>query len=114
MLLRLKQLDEAIALPALSGCARDGVTPRSRVTWIAREEVGQPRVIERVIRRQPIDPRKATNIDGKTTARGCVPLSDGRGLGGQTSVGLHLAVLLQSAERSVKKTGCECYDRLIP
>jgi hypothetical protein len=29
-------------------------------------------------------------------------------------VGLHLSVLLQSVARSVKKTACECYDRLIP
>jgi hypothetical protein len=29
-------------------------------------------------------------------------------------VGLHLSVLLQSVARSVKKTGCECYDREIP
>ena len=114
MLLRLEQLDEAIALPALSRCARDGVTPRCRVTRIACEEVGQPRIVERVIGREPSDPWETTNIDGKTTARGCLPLSSGGGPGGQTCVGLHLSVLLQSVARSVKKTARECYDREIP
>ena len=114
MLLRVKHLDDGIALPAVTGRAGDGVAPRGGVTRIARKEVREARVIERVVRRQPSDPREPTNIDGNATARGCVPLSGGGGLGGQTCVGLHLSVLLQSVARSVKKTACECYDRLIP
>ena len=114
LLLRLKHLDDGVALPAVTGCACDGVAPRGGIARIAGKEVRQARVVERVVRRQPSDPREPTNIDGNATARGCVPLSGGGGLGGQTCVGLHLSVLLQSVARSVKKTGCECYDRLIP
>ena len=111
LLLGLKHCDDGITLAAMTRCPCDGVTPGGGVARVACKEVGQARVIERVIGREPSDPREATNIDRKTTARGCLPLASGRGRGGQTSVGLHLSVLLQSVARSVKKTGCECYDR---
>ena len=113
-LLRPQHLNERVPLPALTRRTRNGVPPGARIARITGEEVGQARVVERVIGGKPPDPRKTTNINGKTTARGRVPLVHGtRRLYGQASVGLHLPVLLQSAERSVKKTGCECYDRSI-
>ena len=114
LLLRLKHLDDGVALPVVTGCACDGVAPRGGVARIAGKEVRQARVVERVVRRQPSDPREPTNIDGNATARGCVPLSGGGGLGGQTCVGLHLSVLLQSVARSVRKPRANVTIGLIP
>jgi hypothetical protein len=114
LLLGLQHCNDGVTLTAMARGACDGVTPRGGVARVASKEVGEARVVERVVGREPSDPREATNIDRKTTARGCLPLSSGRGRGGQTSVGLHLSVLLQSVARSVKKTGSECYDREIP
>ena len=102
MLLRLQHLDKRASLTRVTRRARDGVPPGTGITWVAGEEIGEPREVERVVGGQAPDPREATNVYGKTTAQGRVP--PGWGRGGQTSVGLHLPVLLQSDKRSVKKT----------
>ena len=73
LLLRLKHLDDGVALPVVTGCACDGVAPRDGIARIAGKEVRQARVVERVVRRQPSDPREPTNIDGNAAARGWRP-----------------------------------------
>ena len=50
-LLRLQHLDERVPLPRVTRCTRDGVPPGARIAGVAGEEVGQARVVERVIGR---------------------------------------------------------------
>ena len=104
-----------VALPRVVTGARRWRLATRRVARIAGKEVGQARVVERIVRGEPSDPREATNIDGKTTARGRVPAVRNTGDVAVKPVwDCTFRVFLQSVARSVKKTGCECYDRSIP
>ena len=84
-LLRLKDLDERVALPSVTRRARDGVAPCQRVSRVSGKEVRQARIVECVVGCEASDPGETANLDGKPAARGCVPPRCGAGrLGGHT------------------------------
>jgi hypothetical protein len=62
--------------------AGNRVTPGRRIVGIAREKVSDARMIENVVRREPPDPRKSPDVDGKPGARWIPAACAGVGAGG--------------------------------
>ncbi len=97
LLLREQDIGYEASLSPMTRCARDGITPRTGIAGVAGIEISQPREVECVVGCEPPDPREATDIDRKTTARGRVPPRWRRGgRGGQTSHGLCPSIPRQS------------------
>ena len=57
---------DRLALPRMLLRAGDRVAPRSRIGGIAGKELGDARVVERVVGRQPPDPGEPSNVDGES------------------------------------------------
>ena len=68
-LLSLQQVGNGVTLAVMLVRAGNGVTPGCRIVGIAGEKVGDARMIENEVRREPPDPRKSPDVDGKPGTR---------------------------------------------
>ena len=78
----MQQVGNGVALEVMLVRAGNRVTPGRRIVGIAREKVGNARMIENVVRREPADPRKSPDVDGKPGARRIPATSACVGTGG--------------------------------
>jgi hypothetical protein len=94
LLLRLQQVGDRVARALVALRPLDGVAPCRRVSGVAGEELGQRRIVVRVVHRQAVDPGESPDVDGKA-----------RGRAGQSRLREHRRLLSQSGTATVKATG---------
>ncbi len=70
LLLGANDVGDRVARACLRAGTRDRLAPGARLARIAREEVGDSRVIERVIGHERPDPREPADVDGNVRGGG--------------------------------------------
>ena len=77
-LLRFEDSGHRVALPGMLLSAGNSGAPRRRLGRVPGKESGHPFVVERVVGRQPPDPGKPSNVDGKSHGGGAVSAARSR------------------------------------
>ncbi len=65
----MHEVGNRFSLTAMLVRSGNGIAPGCWIVGIAREKVGDPRVVEDVVRGEPPDPRESPDVDGKPGAR---------------------------------------------